>query len=202
GSFRRAYRIVIHPENEGSNGVNISLGEAIEHRGIFLRLVEAFVYVFQIRGIDRFHADKDPLAARGGDQVDEFLIAQQVGADLRHPVQLRAGGDNIPQQRLGALEVDGEIIVDEEHGNLAALLASPRLQQQKFIDDALVGAKTDGVAEKSGHGAELAAIRTAASRLHRDDAEGSPTLAMFLQPAFRRFRHEVELLKIDRIPGN
>ena len=50
----------------------------------------------------------------------EFFVAQQVGADLRHPVHLRFGGDDVSQQRLGALDVDGEIVVDEEDGDLAA----------------------------------------------------------------------------------
>ena len=55
----------------------------------------------------------------GRNQVDQFLVAQQVGADLRHPMHLRFGGDNVAQQRFGALDVDGEIVVDEKYGNLA-----------------------------------------------------------------------------------
>jgi hypothetical protein len=35
-----------------------------------------------------------------------LLIAQQIGADLRHPMRLRAGGYDVAQQRLRALDVD------------------------------------------------------------------------------------------------
>jgi len=35
-------------------------------------------------------------------------------------VHLGAGRDNVAQQGFGAFDVDGEIIVDEEDGNLAA----------------------------------------------------------------------------------
>ena len=55
------------------------------------------------------------------DQIDQFFVAQQVGADLRDPVHLRFGGDDVAQQRFGALDVDGEIVVDEEDRDLAAL---------------------------------------------------------------------------------
>jgi len=57
--------------------------------------------------------DKNPLPAGLRNQVDEFLIPQQVGADLRHPRQLCARRDNVPQQRFRALHIDGEIVVDE-----------------------------------------------------------------------------------------
>src|SRR5208283_4352999 len=135
-----------------------------------------FVYILQVGGIDRLHADEDPLAAGGGDEVDQFLVAQQVGADLGHPIQLRAGGNDIAQQGLGALEVDGEIVVYKKDRNLAALFPGARLEQQEFVDDAFVGAKADGVTEEAGHGAEFAAVGTTSSRLDGNDAESSPTL--------------------------
>ena len=81
------------------------------------------------------------------------------------------------QQRLGALDVDGEIVVDEEDGDLAFFFAGARFQHQQFVDDAFVGAEADGVAEKSGDGAELASVGTAASGFDRDDAERSPAFA-------------------------
>ena len=81
-------------------------------------------------------------------------------------------------KRLCALHVDGEIVVDEEDGDLAAFLfARPRFQQQQFVHDAFVGAKADGVTEKSGDRAELAAVRAAAPGLHRNNAKCSPTAA-------------------------
>ena len=106
------------------------MGEPLEHCGIFARLVEAFFYVRKVGGIDGFHPDEDPLAARGRDQRNELLIAQQIRADLRHPMHLRVGGDDVSQQRFCALHVDGEIVVDEKYGNLAALRFRARFQQQ------------------------------------------------------------------------
>ena len=69
--------------------------QAFEHGGVLAGLVESFIYVFEVGGIDGLHADEDPLAAGGGDEVHEFFVAQQVGADLRDPVNLRLGGDDV-----------------------------------------------------------------------------------------------------------
>ena len=60
-----------------------------QHHGIFARLVESLFHIGKVRRIDGFHADEDPLAARGRDQIHQFLIAQQIGADLRDPMHLR-----------------------------------------------------------------------------------------------------------------
>lgn len=45
----------------------------------------------------------------------------RVGADLRSPIHLRVGGDDVAQQRFGALDVDREIVVNEKHSRLAVL---------------------------------------------------------------------------------
>src|SRR4029077_3598287 len=139
GTLGGADGVVIHSEDEGCNGVDVALGQAFEHGGVFFRLVEAFVDVFQVYRIDRLHTDEDPFAAGGGDEVDEFLIAQEVGADLGDPVYLRAGGDDVAEQGLSAFEVDGEIVVDEEDGDLAAFFAGSRLQKKEFVDHTFVG---------------------------------------------------------------
>ena len=115
----------------------------------------------------------------------EFFVAQQVGADLRDPVNLRLGGDDVFEQRLGALDVDGEIVVDEEDGDLAFFFAGARFQHQQFVDDALVGAEADGVAEESGDGAEFAAVGTAASGFDGYDAECAPAFADFAEQSDR-----------------
>ncbi len=176
--------------------------QALQHGGIFLRLVEALVHVLQVSGINRLHADEDPLSAGSRDQVDEFLIAQEVGTDLRHPIHLRASGNNVAQQGLGALEVDGKIVVDKKDGNLPALFPGSRFEQQEFIHHTFVGAEADGVAKESRYRAELAAIGTTASRFDGDNAECPPALTDLLQPSFGRLGDQIELLEIDGVPGN
>ena len=84
-------------------------------------LLKPLFTICKVGWVDRLHADEDPLAARRRNQIDQFLIAQQIGADLRHPMHLRFRGNDVAQQRFRALHVDGEIVVDEEHRNLAAL---------------------------------------------------------------------------------
>ena len=130
------------------------------------------------------------------------MITEQVGADLSDPVQLCAGRDNVAQQRFCALNIDGEIVIDKKYGNLSEFFAGSCFQQQQFVHDAFVGAKADGVAEKSSDRAELATIGTTAPRLHRYDAEGSPALAVFLQPAVKKLGDKVKLLQIKGVPGN
>ena len=73
-----------------------------------------------------------------GDQVHEFFVAQQVGADLRDPVDLRVGGDDVTQQRFGSFDVDCKIVVDEEYGNLAVLAFRASFQLQQFVHDAFI----------------------------------------------------------------
>src|SRR6185369_5663902 len=165
-------------------------------------LVESFIYVFEIGGIDGFHADEDPFAAGLRDQVNQFFIPQQVGADLRHPVNLRLCRDDVFQQRFGALNVDGEIIIDEEDCDLAFFFTGTGFQQQQFVDHALVAAKADRVTEKSGDGAEFAAVRTASSRLDRDYPKGPPAFAYAVEKWGDDFRQQIELFQVNRIPRN
>ena len=121
-SLRHARRVIVHAKDKRGNRENVASGEPIEHRGIFTGLVESLLHVSKVGGIDGLHADEDPLASRCRDQINEFLIAQQIGADLRHPMHLRVSGDDVSQQRFCALYVDGKIVVDEKDGNLAASL--------------------------------------------------------------------------------
>ena len=65
---------------------------------------------------------------RTGDEVDKFFVAQKIGADLRHPVHLRVRCDDVAQQRFGALGVDGKIIVNKKHRDLAAFFPRARFQ--------------------------------------------------------------------------
>ena len=69
-AFGYADGVVVHAEDEGRDRVDVAFRQALEHRGVFAGLVEAFVHVCQVGGIDGFHADEDPLAARSGDEVD------------------------------------------------------------------------------------------------------------------------------------
>ena len=137
----------------------------------------------EVRGIDGLHADEDPFAAGGRDEVHEFGVAQKIGADLGDPMDLGAGADDVAQKRFGAFDVDGEIIVDEEDGNLAAFASRAGFQQEQFIHDAFVSAKADGIAKEAGHRAELAAIGAAASRLDGNDAKCAPAFTDALEGA-------------------
>jgi len=103
---------------------------------------------------------------------------------------------------LVALDVDGEIIVDEEDGDLAAFAFRARFQEEQFIHHAFVGTKADGVAKETGDGAEFAAIRAAAARLHGNDAEGAPAFADALKRVFHHFWNEIELGEVNFVPGD
>src|SRR5262249_44904272 len=146
--------------------VNIAFCQTLKHGGIVARFTESFIHVLQIYRIDRLHADKDPLAPGGSDQIHQFFVAQQIGADLRHKKDLSFRRDDVTQQRFGALYIDGKVVVDEENRDLALLFAGPGFQQEQFIDDAFIRAEPNGVAEESGDRAELAAVRTASSRFN------------------------------------
>src|SRR5258707_13459181 len=98
-------------------------------------------------------------------------------------MNLGAGSDNVAQQGFRAFNVDGEIIVDEEDGDLTAFAIGASFEEEQFIHHAFVGAKADGVAKKSGYRAELAAIRAAAPRLHRNDAKCTPAIRNALKRA-------------------
>src|ERR1017187_4896163 len=80
-------------------------------------------------------------------------------------MHLRSSGNNVAQQRLGALYVDGEIIVDEKYHHLPFFFASARLQKQQFVDHALVGEKANGVPEESSHRAKLATVGPTSSSI-------------------------------------
>src|SRR6202035_3608019 len=75
-------------------------------------------------------------------------------------------------------------------------------QQQQLIHHTFVGAKTNRVSKKSCYRTELAPVRTAAPRLHRDDAERSPAGANFLQHGFEKLWNDIELFQVDGVPGD
>ncbi len=43
-------------------------------------------------------------------------------------MHLGVGSDDVAEQGLGALDVDGEIVVDKKHGDLTTLAAGARFQ--------------------------------------------------------------------------
>src|SRR5215213_205789 len=83
--FRDNGSIIVETDDERRDCVNVSFGETIQDSRVFTRLVEAFVYIRKIRGIERLHPDKDPSSPGRGDQIDKLFITQKVGADLRGP---------------------------------------------------------------------------------------------------------------------
>src|SRR5207245_2667743 len=115
-------------------------------------------------------------------------------------MHLRVGGDNGTQQRLRALDIDGEVIVDEKDGNLTVLPPGARFQSQKFINNALVCAKPNRVSEKAGHGAELAPVRTTAPRLDRNNAKRPPPPSYTPEQRARHLWNHIELVEVDRLP--
>src|ERR1041385_1103135 len=154
--------------------------EALKHSRVLAGFTKILVYVCHVRGIDRFHADENPLTAGFSDEVNEFFVAQQVCADLCYPRQLGAGGDDVPQQRLRAFGIDGQVVVDEEDCDLTALFARARLEPQEFVNHTLVATKANRIAEESSYSAKLTTIRTATPRLYRHNVKCSPTAS---QPA-------------------
>src|SRR5581483_12215921 len=122
--------------------------------------------------------------------------------DLGYPIDLGLGSNNVTQERLGSLHVDSEVVIDKENCDLALLLASARFQQQQFVDNAFVGAEANGIAKKSGDSAELATVGAASSRLDGNNPECSPAFANSLEQGKHRFGYEIELVKIDRVPGD
>src|SRR5260370_35944609 len=112
-------------------------------------------------------------------------------------MHLGIGGDDVAEQRLGALDVDGEIVVDEEDRNLAALAARPRFQEQQFVHDTFVRAKADGVAEEACYGTEFATVGAAAAVLHRNDLEGAPSRADFFEQGMKYLWTNDELLEVE-----
>ena len=106
------------------------------------------------------------------------------------------------KQGFRPLGVDGEIIVDKENGDLAALALGASLEQQQFIHNAFIGPKPDRISKESGHRAKFASVRAAASRLHGNDAERSPPVAEPLEHRSNGLRNNVELGEVERIPRN
>src|ERR1039457_575095 len=194
--------VVIEAENEGRNGIYISSSQSLKHACILGRLVEALVDVFQIGRIERFHANEYPLTSRLGNEVYQLFIPKQVSADLCDPSKLGATGNYVPQQRLGALYINGEVVVNEEDRHFAAVEACPRLQAQHFIHHALIGTKADGVAKKTGDAAELASVRASSARLNGNQVEPLPLNPAFLKYGPKELGDLVELLQIERLPCN
>ena len=59
---RHAGRVIVHAKDTARHRINVSPGQAIEHRRILGGLVEALVHIRQVDCVDLFHADEDPLA--------------------------------------------------------------------------------------------------------------------------------------------
>ena len=139
------------------------------------------------------------------DEGDQLLILQQIHADLRHPGNLGAGGDNVPQQQFRPLAVDGEVVVNEEDRDLALLSFLQTLEQQEFSDDAVVRPKADGISEKSGHRTKFASVRAATPRLNRNHVEAFPGHAKPAEAADSESRNaveQVELAEVHLVPGD
>ena len=77
--------------------------------------------VGEVFRVDRFHADEHPLATGLLHQIKQLFVTQEIRADLRDPGQLSVRGDDVTEQRLGAVFVNREVVVDEEDDNLAAI---------------------------------------------------------------------------------
>src|SRR3989475_11368325 len=115
-------------------------------------------------------------------------------------MHLRVGGDNGTQQRLRALDIDGEVIVDKKTGKLTVLAPGARFQSEKFINNALVCAKPNRVSKKAGHGAELAPVSTTAPRLDRNNAKCPPPASYAPEQRARHLWNYIELVELDRLP--
>src|SRR5260370_24867026 len=111
-------------------------------------------------------------------------------------MDLGAGGDNVAQERLCAFDVDGEIIVNEEDGNLTAFTLCARFQKEQLVHHAFVGAKADRVAEESSYRAKFTSIRTAAPRLHRNDAKCAPAFTDALERACCHLGNQIKLCEV------
>src|SRR5882724_1114334 len=70
GALGDSRRVVVHAEDEGSDGVNVALGQALEYGGVLAGFIEAFVDVGEIGGVDGLHADENPFATARGDEVN------------------------------------------------------------------------------------------------------------------------------------
>src|SRR5208337_2573033 len=61
-------------------------------------------------------------------------------------------------------------------------------------------AEANRVSEKSGHGAELAAVRAASSGFDGNNAKRSPAFPDLLEQGSRGLRHQIELVEVDCVP--
>src|SRR5207248_3458030 len=76
------------------------------------------------------------------------------------------------------------------------------LQAEQFIDYAFIRTEANGVSEESRDRAELATVGTTSSGLDRDDAKRAPAFSYFPQHGVNGFGYQIELIKVDRLPGN
>ena len=109
----------------------------------------------------------------------------------------------ISEQRFRAPHVDGKVVVDEEYGDFPLLPLLKGFQRQELIDHAFVGAEANGVAEEAGHGAELAAIRTATAGLDWNQMKALPGHAQSAAHAadeLGKVRDHVELIEVHAFP--
>src|SRR5262249_34507054 len=112
--------------------------------------------------------------------------------------------DDLAQKGFRPLDVDREVVVDDENSDDTFFPRCPFLDEQDFVDDTLIAAKSDRVAEEAGHGAKVAAIGTASSGFQRYDRNGGVGHPDFLQAGLcpaRQFRHQVKLAEVNRVPG-
>src|SRR4029077_6836902 len=93
-------------------------------------------------------------------------------------------------------------VVDKKNGDLTAFLPRTCFQQQEFVHHALIRTKADGIAKDSRHGAKLTSVRTTPAGLHRNNSKGSPAGTHALQERLYNLGKQIELLKLDFVPGN
>src|SRR5436309_14329919 len=87
---------------------------------------------------------------------------------------------------------------------MPAIPTGPRLQSKHFVDDTLVRPKSNGVAEKTGYRAEIASIRTTASRFDRNQMEALHSKARAVYSISRQslqMHDQIQLLHIELFAG-
>src|SRR2546425_6809672 len=119
------------------------LSEPGQHRGIFFGPVEALVNIRKIDGINRLHADEDYLPARSSNQINQFFIAQEIGADLCRPGKLRTSRDDIAEQRLRTFDTDRKVVINEKDSDEAAFSLCASFQFQEFVNNTLISAEAN-----------------------------------------------------------
>ncbi|PYS31079.1 MAG: hypothetical protein DMG11_02800 [Acidobacteria bacterium] len=133
------------------------------------------------------------------------FISKKIDADLSDPWQDGISLDDLAQERFRSLHVDREVVVDEEHSDLALFAFRAFFQQQHFLDDTLVCSEADGIAKESSDGAEVAAVWASPARFYGHHIEALPRVAHLShnrpQPG-RNVADEVELAQVDGVPGD